>query len=137
MPLVKCSECGKEISTNASVCPNCGNPMASKKVRVHFERRRNMINAVAVTGSVLVDGTIVGSAGNGTAFDVMLPIGNHSITLETKTTGMLASGRTESSNLDIPADAKSVIVTLKPKNDFTSVMIGGMKIVVDDIQIIR
>lgn len=137
MALIKCSECGKEISSNASVCPNCGNPIASKKVRVHFERRRNMLNAVAVTGKVLVDGTIVGSAGNGTSFDVMLTTGNHSITIETKTTGMLASGRTESKSLEIPNDAKSVFVTLKPKNDATSVIMGGMKIVVDDIQIER
>lgn len=27
MALVKCSECGKEISSNAESCPNCGNPM--------------------------------------------------------------------------------------------------------------
>jgi hypothetical protein len=27
MALVKCTECGKEISSNAESCPNCGNPM--------------------------------------------------------------------------------------------------------------
>ena len=27
MALVKCSECGKEISSNAKSCPSCGNPM--------------------------------------------------------------------------------------------------------------
>lgn len=27
MALVKCPECGKEISSNAESCPNCGNPM--------------------------------------------------------------------------------------------------------------
>jgi predicted RNA-binding Zn-ribbon protein involved in translation (DUF1610 family) len=27
MPLVKCSECGKEISDKAESCPNCGNPI--------------------------------------------------------------------------------------------------------------
>lgn len=27
MALVKCSECGKEISSKAESCPNCGNPM--------------------------------------------------------------------------------------------------------------
>jgi hypothetical protein len=26
MALVKCTECGKEISSNAEACPNCGNP---------------------------------------------------------------------------------------------------------------
>ena len=27
MALIKCSECGKEISSKAKSCPNCGNPM--------------------------------------------------------------------------------------------------------------
>lgn len=27
MALVKCPECGKDISSNAESCPNCGNPM--------------------------------------------------------------------------------------------------------------
>jgi hypothetical protein len=28
MPLIKCSECGKEISSSATACPNCGHPAA-------------------------------------------------------------------------------------------------------------
>lgn len=27
MALIKCQECGKEISDKAVVCPNCGNPI--------------------------------------------------------------------------------------------------------------
>ena len=27
MPLIKCSECGKDISDKAETCPNCGNPI--------------------------------------------------------------------------------------------------------------
>ena len=27
MALIKCSECGKEVSSNADACPNCGNPI--------------------------------------------------------------------------------------------------------------
>lgn len=30
MALVKCPECGKEISSNAESCPNCGNPMKTR-----------------------------------------------------------------------------------------------------------
>lgn len=30
MALVKCPECGKEISDKARECPNCGNPMSHK-----------------------------------------------------------------------------------------------------------
>lgn len=32
MALVKCAECGKEISSNAEACPNCGNPTRLKSV---------------------------------------------------------------------------------------------------------
>lgn len=31
MALIKCSECGKEYSSNADKCPNCGNPTKGKK----------------------------------------------------------------------------------------------------------
>lgn len=31
MALIKCSECGKEISNKANICPNCGNPIQKKK----------------------------------------------------------------------------------------------------------
>ncbi len=44
MALIKCKECGKEVSSNATTCPNCGNPInddtitreikASKKVAI-------------------------------------------------------------------------------------------------------
>ena len=27
MTLVKCTECGRDISSNATSCPHCGNPM--------------------------------------------------------------------------------------------------------------
>ena len=31
MSLVKCKECGHEVSTNAVVCPNCGEPQSDSK----------------------------------------------------------------------------------------------------------
>jgi DNA-directed RNA polymerase subunit RPC12/RpoP len=30
MALIKCSECGKEISDKAPACPSCGAPLAAK-----------------------------------------------------------------------------------------------------------
>jgi DNA-directed RNA polymerase subunit RPC12/RpoP len=30
MALIKCSECGKEVSPKATSCPGCGNPIAMK-----------------------------------------------------------------------------------------------------------
>lgn len=37
MALIKCSECGKEVSENAASCPNCGNPISNKQVTVNNE----------------------------------------------------------------------------------------------------
>lgn len=31
MPLIKCPECDKEVSTLADICPNCGRPMKQRK----------------------------------------------------------------------------------------------------------
>lgn len=31
MALIKCSECGNEVSDKASSCPKCGNPIANEK----------------------------------------------------------------------------------------------------------
>ena len=32
MSLIQCSECGKQISSNAEFCPHCGNPMRNNQV---------------------------------------------------------------------------------------------------------
>lgn len=37
MALIKCSECGKEVSENAASCPNCGNPISDKQGTVNDE----------------------------------------------------------------------------------------------------
>jgi predicted RNA-binding Zn-ribbon protein involved in translation (DUF1610 family) len=36
MALIKCSECGKEVSDKATACPNCGAPIGSE----HAPQRR-------------------------------------------------------------------------------------------------
>lgn len=33
MALIKCSECGKEISEQASSCPKCGCPTKENKIK--------------------------------------------------------------------------------------------------------
>ena len=47
MALIKCSECGKEISDQASACPNCGSPTAFQK------KRRKGIESMAVLAGIL------------------------------------------------------------------------------------
>ena len=43
MPLVKCKECGKEISMSAAICPHCGVPepglSGPSRVTVHRKFR--------------------------------------------------------------------------------------------------
>lgn len=34
MALIKCPECGKEVSSGATSCPNCGHPISPQKETV-------------------------------------------------------------------------------------------------------
>ena len=133
---IKCPECGKMISSKAPVCPNCGTPIAGKKILVHFERKK-AFSGSANTGSVIIDGLTVGSAANGASFDVMLTAGTHNVVIESKTQGMLATDRSYSKMLEIPDDAKRVNVTIVVKTDTSSFLSGGMAIRIGDVQVIR
>ena len=56
MALIKCPECGKEISDKATACPNCGAPVQAPGCLVHFERKKNMFLGTGVSGTVVIDG---------------------------------------------------------------------------------
>ena len=138
MALITCPECGKQISDQAPACPGCGTPIIAKKIKVHFWRKRNMISGVANTCTVMLDGVVVGSAANGAEFDVMLPAGTHNVVIESKTTGLFASGRANGSSITVPSDARSVDVELKLKTDAMSIFgTGGMAIVVGEVKVNR
>lgn len=55
MALIKCSECGKEISDKAPNCPNCGNPINHpSSTAVHMEpappkRRKYRVRLIIFT----------------------------------------------------------------------------------------
>ncbi len=36
MALIKCSECGKEISSEAKVCPHCGKPIGNHNEAIGY-----------------------------------------------------------------------------------------------------
>ena len=42
MALIKCPECGKEISDKAENCPDCGYPLTQKKTRKVFVFLHNL-----------------------------------------------------------------------------------------------
>ncbi|MFA5888760.1 MAG: zinc ribbon domain-containing protein [Candidatus Paceibacterota bacterium] len=47
MSLIKCSECGKEISDKAVSCPSCGNPTVTKSPEIVEDKK---IVEVELTG---------------------------------------------------------------------------------------
>lgn len=56
MALINCKECGKEISDNASSCPNCGCPKEGQKIGIDIMRNpraitRNICNIYKVKGN--------------------------------------------------------------------------------------
>ncbi len=61
MALIKCTECGKEISENATSCPHCGNPI--KPVQVEAKKKSSpgcaiasvMILLIFLAGSIMMD----------------------------------------------------------------------------------
>ena len=65
MALIKCSECGKEISDKASTCPNCGNPInQANKILVQMDaapqkRRKYRIQSL-IFGPMWIFGLIFG-----------------------------------------------------------------------------
>lgn|SRR3990167_6423620 len=72
MAIIKCSECGREISDRASACPSCGNPTAEARSTViqldsaPKKRRKYKIlillfTPIWIIGSFGVLGTLINS----------------------------------------------------------------------------
>lgn len=54
MALIKCPECGKEISSLAKTCPNCGYVLPKKEKRQKSKKQKNIIITLIVVCSVIV-----------------------------------------------------------------------------------
>ena len=50
MALIKCGECGKEISSNAKTCPNCGNPVKTGE----FHKELSTAKKIAIVIIILI-----------------------------------------------------------------------------------
>lgn len=59
MALIYCRECGKEMSANATACPNCGNPNTLTKEGKHAEIKRKS-DIDTKNGTIAIVCTIVG-----------------------------------------------------------------------------
>lgn len=57
MALVKCSDCGKDVSSSAESCPNCGKPMSTSiKCPTCKSENVNKISGASKMGSALMWG---------------------------------------------------------------------------------
>lgn len=131
MALIKCPECGREVSSTARACPNCGAPISElSKVKVHFFRKR--VFGEVNTGTIFVDGNLIGMASNGCSYEVMLSPGSHSISIESK-----KAQRSSSETFNVPENAKGVEVEMAEKTSWGAALAGGRDIVVKNISVQR
>lgn len=56
MALIKCPECGKEVSDRASACPNCGCPISDSNSSVNSTPTTAQIRVICKTSTIKVDG---------------------------------------------------------------------------------
>ena len=137
MALIKCPECGREISDTASVCPGCGAPVRKPGCVVRFKRPGAFLVGKAVSGMVYVDGQRVGSAATGSTFEVYLSYGEHSVSIESNDATRFGSKRSSAETLNIPLGAKSVAVTIKTKEDVVSVIGGGVRLGIVNVEVVQ
>lgn len=51
MSLIQCSECGKQVSSNALSCPNCGNPIKTTDPEAYYENKTARVTCWGLGGS--------------------------------------------------------------------------------------
>jgi len=57
MALIKCSECGKEVSDKATACPFCGNPIHIEAIQnISLTKKKWKIYRIVAVALVLVSG---------------------------------------------------------------------------------
>lgn len=82
MALIKCNECGKEISDKANTCPNCGCPIEKGKKKVRIIKS----GGLALRCSVFIDNQPIGQIGVGSnkSIEIEIPVGTHYISTITQ-----------------------------------------------------
>jgi hypothetical protein len=62
MALIQCNECGKQVSDNASQCPNCGNQIQlqiQKQIVQQYESKKGGGGCLKVIGWLILIGIII------------------------------------------------------------------------------
>ena len=74
MPLMNCTECGKEISDKAASCPHCGAPTKWGQKETKKERRKRRGNVQGAGCLLIILAIILGLTVIGIPFAVFLGI---------------------------------------------------------------
>lgn len=80
MALIKCVECGKEISDRADVCPCCGFPIKPIDYVIYFNWADNKGHTFLKT-DVLIDDQPIGEMTCGSTMDCTVSEGEHEVKL--------------------------------------------------------
>lgn len=100
MALIKCQECGKEISDKAEVCPHCGNPInqeaqtinatekTTKKSSKNVKAIIAVVAIVAIAGGIFISQNVLFGKDKG-AFDLIM---KYSSTFKNPSSIQLISG---------------------------------------------
>lgn len=116
MSLIKCPECGKEISDKALTCPNCGTPINMQCEKPVVFQRKKTSKGMLVKLEFAIDGAYAGFLKNGQSLTMYLFPGTHQVQLPSATGGIT------SISFDIPEDANEATVLIAPG------LLGGWKI---------
>jgi|GEM_PF-3849270 hypothetical protein len=94
MALIRCPECGQEVSDKADACIHCGCPLHPP-----VSKRKELVRVVSVrdykfSGSLLtafitIDGQAIGSLGSSGSVEGTATVGTHSVLIETSNAGGL------------------------------------------------
>lgn len=151
MALIKCPECGREVSDKAVSCPQCGYPIASMAVQetpkkpVTFWRKRKSYGS-AIHAVVYIDDVRVGTVDNDEEFTVNLKCGEHTVAIESssqintvnkslvRSADVLTNDRVKIFTLEVPKNAKRVEVECAVSS-FFSLTPGYIEVI--DINVVR
>lgn len=79
MALIKCPECGAEVSDKAEKCPHCSYPIAqeseAEKIQTIEMTSKKLKSQILVSSFVIIFGVILLIAGNILIAFILLPIG--------------------------------------------------------------
>ncbi len=118
MALIKCSECGKEVSGRAISCPYCGNPIEESRTKkdVIISRKSSLWGAV-INCNLIIDNLLMGTISSGREVKIRLPVGIHYISVETAT--FTGGYLTSPMQFNIKEDIREVYISVSVKANWT------------------